>query len=181
MREAIVLDGSANNLVISNLFYENFGGGVHLYKNCWESSNYKQLYQDKLKKYKSGLLNTEPAKPLAQFPRRQRAEKNTISGNVFVGGSIGVALGRRQWAIMRRTHPTNKEWAYCGDKPFASGKSSDGSVFDVIRDYANSNTVSNNRFINTSTGILLADGQNEINENKFIQNESAIAKSSNWR
>lgn len=177
LREGIAFDGAAANKVYSNLFFENFGGGVHMYKNCWESSNYQELYDKKMADYLAGKSQEKPDAPLAQFPRRQRAEQNIVEGNTIVGGSIGVAIGRRQWALMLREDATNPYWAYCGDKPAATAKK--GSLtYDVIRDYANNNKIIKNKFINTSTGVFLSDHSNEIRDNTFIQNPLAIDGSS---
>lgn len=169
--QGISLDSAARNHIGSNLFFENYMGGVLLFKNCWESSNYQEMYLDKIASGK------EPPRPLAQYPRRQRAEFNTIENNVFVGSSNAVGLARRQWSPMAY----DPKKPHCGDKPVMEGERSKrvgGTTvterINIIRDYANNNIVRNNQFINVNTAIYLGDSNNLISGNSVIENKEAI-------
>ena len=71
-REGVAVDGSFENTIVGNAFYNNANGGLFLYKNCGEY----------------------PTKP-AYFERRTSAHDNLIEGNTFVGGRTGVWVGSR--------------------------------------------------------------------------------------
>lgn len=72
-REAIAVDSSANNEIVSNTFRDNAGGGVFLYKNCYEK-------------------HTETP----QMPRLQHSDNNVISDNQFFDEETGVWIASRQ-------------------------------------------------------------------------------------
>lgn len=71
-REGISIDGSYENTVVGNTFFENSAGGIFLYKNCGEF----------------------PDRP-AYFERRYPSDDNLIEGNQFIGGTNGVWIGSR--------------------------------------------------------------------------------------
>jgi hypothetical protein len=73
LREAIAVDSSAHNLIRSNRFERNGGGGVFLYKNCWEHHD-------------------DPD----QIPRRMHSSDNRIERNGFVAEPVGVWIAARQ-------------------------------------------------------------------------------------
>jgi len=72
-REGIAIDSSAQNTIQNNTFSKNAGGGIFVYKNCYEH------YQ----------LATE-------LPRYQSADNNLITGNRFDNQKIGIWIASRQ-------------------------------------------------------------------------------------
>jgi parallel beta-helix repeat protein len=71
-REGLAVDGSYENEIVGNAFFNNSNGGLFLYKNCGEY----------------------PSRP-AYFERRFGARANLIEANTFVGGRNGVWVGSR--------------------------------------------------------------------------------------
>jgi hypothetical protein len=71
-REGLAVDGSYENVIVDNAFYNNSNGGILLYKNCGEY----------------------PSRP-SYFERRYYASDNLIEGNTFIGGRNGVWVGSR--------------------------------------------------------------------------------------
>jgi parallel beta-helix repeat protein len=71
-REGLAVDGSYENVIVDNAFYNNSNGGLFLYKNCGEY----------------------PSRP-SYFERRYHARDNLIEGNTFIGGRNGVWVGSR--------------------------------------------------------------------------------------
>ena len=72
-REAIAVDSSANNVIANNTFESNGGGGIFLYKNCFEH-------------HKQG----------GQMPRFQHSDNNLIQANTFINESYGIRVAARQ-------------------------------------------------------------------------------------
>lgn len=72
-REGLAIDGSFNNLVKSNNFFNNTAGGVFLYKNCQENSKFKY-----------------------SAVRKDGASFNTIKNNNFYNEKVGVWIASRQ-------------------------------------------------------------------------------------
>lgn len=71
-REGLAVDGSYENVIRRNAFFNNSNGGLFLYKNCGEYPN-------------SGRY----------FERRHPADRNLIEDNTFVGGRNGIWVGSR--------------------------------------------------------------------------------------
>lgn len=71
-REGISVDGSYENTIVGNVFWQNSAGGIFLYKNCGEY----------------------PDRPV-YFERRYPSDRNVIEGNTFLGGTHGVWIGSR--------------------------------------------------------------------------------------
>jgi parallel beta-helix repeat protein len=73
LREAIAVDSSSKNTIRGNTFSDNAGGGVFLYKNCWENHG-------------SG----------GQLPRNMHSSDNVIDANTFTNEEVGVWIASRQ-------------------------------------------------------------------------------------
>ena len=71
-REGLSIDGSFDNTIKDNVFWNNSNGGIQVYKNCGEY----------------------PDKP-GYFERRYPATGNLITGNTFVDELTGVWVGSR--------------------------------------------------------------------------------------
>jgi len=161
-REAIAVDASASNNIYHNLFYKSYGGAVHLYKNCWES--WENAAHDLL----------------AQYPRRQSSDQNTILGNVIVGGKIGVSVAHRQWGSNAYSSTKSEDVvAHCGDRyinSFLKDKSASGHgvyTYRTYQDYAKDNRIMNNTFFNAAIPIRLNDDGNTVQANVFRGNASS--------
>jgi hypothetical protein len=72
-REAIAVDSSAENVFLRNTFEHNGGGGVFLYKNCWEHHTDAE-----------------------QRPRWQHSRDNRFEGNTFIKEKVGIWIASRQ-------------------------------------------------------------------------------------
>lgn len=75
-REAIAIDSSQNNVIKNNRFDSNGGGGVFLYRNCFEHAN--------------------DATQANHFLRVDGSNGNLIENNTFVNEPVGVWLASRQ-------------------------------------------------------------------------------------
>ncbi|MFV0316844.1 MAG: right-handed parallel beta-helix repeat-containing protein [Microthrixaceae bacterium] len=71
-REGLAIDGSYENVVRNNAFFNNSNGGLFLYKNCGEYPTNDRY-----------------------FPRRFHSDDNLIEANTFVGGRNGVWVASR--------------------------------------------------------------------------------------
>ncbi len=138
-REGIAIDSSAMNTIQNNTFSKNSGGGVFLYKNCYEHHT-----------------------SVSSLPRYQSADKNVIMGNTFKDQTKGVWIASRQskdlksfnCGIPRVTTDTVKY----GPKK---------ETIYLYEDFAKNNSIVKNTFVNVDTGVLVEDDDNNINENTF--------------
>lgn len=80
-REAIAIDSSQHNKIRHNQFEGNGGGGVFLYRNCFEHANDKRLAN--------------------HFLRVDGSNGNLIESNTFVNEPVGVWVASRQSRNLR--------------------------------------------------------------------------------
>lgn len=147
-RESLAIDASSNNEIIGNTFKDNSTGGVFLYKNCWEWGDQND----------SKFFN--PNSP----PRTQGANGNVIRNNKFINTGLAVYIASRQ------DKPLNNQ--HCGDPLMYTAEASvfkKESVDKYYEDYAQNNSVEKNE-IECSTGIYVADDNNQVIDNHFADN-----------
>lgn len=181
-REAIAIDSSQNNVIRRNRFDSNGGGGVFLYRNCFEHAD-------------------DPSQP-NHFLRVDGSNGNLIENNIFQNEPVGV------WVASRQSR--NLKGFACGAYPITSDLTTSyhlddaeqnvvtHNTFDkvekgiIIED--NNNVVSFNRFlahvkqpmsVGSDIRELSSEGVvkgNQINKNTFanpriLQNIAFIGKS----
>lgn len=130
-REGISVDGSLENTIVDNVFVGNSAGGIFLYKNCGE-------YPE------SGRY----------FERRTPSDRNTIEGNVFLGGRNGIWVGSR---MGENTLPMA-----CTDPAYV-----DQPLRRVVLDHAADNVLRGNRFYDVTYGIRVEDDGTVVDANHF--------------
>ncbi|MFX0199443.1 MAG: right-handed parallel beta-helix repeat-containing protein [Candidatus Hodarchaeota archaeon] len=137
-REAIAVDSSAFNVITGKTFQDNGGGGVFLYKNCFEHADNPK-----------------------QFPRFQHSKQNRIENNRFYNEPVGVHIASRQsrgykdWIF--------KEYMGCGDSVvYESGLPLFKTKY--FRDYAEDNDVIGNHFYKNKKAVIVEDDGAEIRE-----------------
>lgn len=135
-RVGLAIDSSANNLIESNKFIENFGGGIFLYKNCGEN-------------FSKGFSKI----------RWQHSNENTIKSNSFTDEKVGIWIASRQSSNLQ-----NKD---CGDKPLDSENK-------YYEDFADNNTIENNKFCRNKRYIIVEGNYNTITNNQSDN------KTNNW-
>ena len=131
-REAIAVDSSAYNIIRDNKFINNAGGGIFLYKNCYE--RYEEA---------------------DQLPRYQGSNFNLIENNTFSDERKGVWIASRQSRDLENFDCgdtalliTDKDKKYYED--FAKNNRVINNTFEnnekavIIED--DNNTISNNTF-----------------------------------
>lgn len=115
-REGIAVDGSRNNLIVSNTITGNSAGGVFLYKNCGEKFTQN---------------------PSEWFQRRYGSDGNVIEGNSISDAFNGVWVGSR--AAENQTFMDCSDPAYVSDaltKIYldpAAGNTVRDNAFDNVR------------------------------------------------
>ena len=136
-REGVAIDSSAFNTVKNNSFKHNGGGSVFLYKNCHEN-------------HTVGL------------PRYQSADNNLITQNIFEDEEVGVWIASRQSKDL-----TNWD---CGDPQMDTGSVTYGPKkvdTKIYEDFAKSNRVVSNTFLDVRRGVIVEDDNNSIIGNTF--------------
>ena len=136
-REAIAIDSSAANKFIGNTFENNGGGGIALYKNCFEHAKDKPN----------------------ELPRIQHSRDNEIRGNTFRNEPVGVWIASRQ--------SKDLSGFKCGDPVMHSKDNIIFDDKLYYRDYAERTTVIGNKFINVAQGIIVEDNGAQILDNTF--------------
>jgi len=138
-REGIAIDSSAMNTIQNNTFTKNSGGGIFLYKNCYEF-------------YTSA----------SSLPRNQSADNNLITGNKFEDQRVGVWIASRQSkdleAFKCGTPKIATDTVRYGPV--------EEDIF-IYEDFAKFNNVTSNTFVNIIKGIIVEDDNNTINGNTF--------------
>jgi hypothetical protein len=114
-RELIAIDGSARNEITGNVFNDPVNGGIYLYRNCGEGGVIRHqapnfnMIADNTFNYAADAGRAKPAVWLGSRAGRQRycfsdparrfgssespmdfARKNTVEGNLLVGGGPGL-------------------------------------------------------------------------------------------
>ena len=136
-REAIAVDSSAANRFIGNTFENNGGGGIALYKNCFEHAKEKPN----------------------ELPRIQHSRDNEIKGNTFRNESVGVWIASRQ--------SKDLSGFKCGDPVMHTKDKLIVDDKQYYRDYAERTSVIGNRFENVEQGIIVEDNGAQILDNTF--------------
>ncbi|WP_299871483.1 right-handed parallel beta-helix repeat-containing protein [uncultured Cocleimonas sp.] len=138
-REGIAIDSSAMNTIQNNTFAKNSGGGIFLYKNCYE-------------------YHTSPT----SLPRYQSANNNVITGNKFEDQRVGVWIASRQ---SKDLEAFNCGIPKIATDTVRYGPVEE-DIF-IYEDFAKFNNVNSNTFIDVIKGIIVEDDNNTINGNKF--------------
>lgn len=186
-REAIVIDGSTYNKIEGNVFRNNYGSAIRLYKNCGESasnaSNIKNKQggtreesskYNKIRNNSFYLTNSFYKKNVDQgftaIEVASRQDRNSLGwmcsdGYHFVDYQKNHKLFSAVNARKDILDPNNKY-------SFTDLIEVDGyekqDVRAYARDYASHNTIENNHFRNfNSKAILVKDDANEIINNLF--------------
>lgn len=103
-REALAIDASQENVIEDNVFIDNYGGGIRLYRNCWERSE-------------------DPC----SVERDVGANGNVIRNNQITGGQVGV------WIASRQNNDVDKPGSRCGMKlDPAKGKFNDDAKNNLV-------------------------------------------------
>lgn len=146
-REGISIDSSAHNTLSRNELYDNYKGGITLYKNCGEG--------DELLK---------PATIRKMHSDYNRIVHNTIhthvdrtQGNLTSGFGIWIAMRQGQ-----EYSTTDGAFEHCRD-PYVTMP--DGKKRN--HDYANFNTIAYNSFTNNWLSVRVSDDFNQIVGNQF--------------
>lgn len=138
-REGIAIDSSAMNTIQKNLFAENSGGGIFIYKNCYEHHT-----------------------SASSLPRYQSADKNVITENQFKDQKTGVWIASRQSKDLKAfncgTPRITTDDIYFGPKK---------ETIHIYEDFAKHNTVKSNTFVNVKYGVIVEDDNNTIDNNTF--------------
>ena len=138
-REGIAIDSSAMNTIQNNTFAKNSGGGIFLYKNCYE-------------------YHTSPT----SLPRYQSADDNLITGNKFEEQKVGVWIASRQSKDLEAFRCGTPLIAT--DTVRYGPVEEDVLIYE---DFAKFNTVSSNTFVDVIKGIIVEDDNNTIDGNNF--------------
>lgn len=136
-RVGLAIDSSAHNLIASNKFIANFGGGVFLYKNCGEN-------------FSKGFSSI----------RWQHSNENTIKDNLFSDEKIGIWIASRQSSNLQRKDcgdkPLDVDKKYYQD--FADNNVVNNNKFCRNKRYVviegNNNIIENNRADKTADGWI---------------------------
>jgi len=153
-REGIAIDSARYNIIKNNEIHNNRVGAIMLYRNCQERFQERPpgLTDEEYKKYKYH--------PLSQY-RHQGASNNLITQNVIRNELIGVWIASRQSRDLRK-------WGCGNPTPYANHSNpgeTDGKY--VFLDYANTNAVKTNHFINVNKGIIVEGNRSYIFDNTF--------------
>lgn len=142
--ESIAIDSSSRNLVKNNVFH---GGGVSLYRNCWE--NFR-----------------EPFESNNYFPRIQSSSRNSIFRNRFLGTGdpkeVGVWIARRMSKAINFGNSKFKDGQGCG--LFEMGQAGDLRYHE---DSAPQNYLVGNTFSNYQNALVIEDDYNRVIGNRF--------------
>ena len=163
-REAIAIDGSDHNDIFNNIFTNNAGGGVFLYKNC------RERFDDPTVKH---------------MPRENPSDYNTIRRNDFFNQPKGINVASRNDMIYRykcgdptmyEYHPAPtdiigqayvaafRKYVQTDDYPY-----NDTMQYPLFyRDYARNNTIDGNLFRTNTLAIKIQDDNNTVTNNTFI-------------
>lgn len=136
-RVGLAIDSSAKNLVESNKFVGNFGGGIFLYKNCGEN-------------FSKGM----------SVIRWQHSNENIIKNNSFDGEKIGIWIASRQSSNLQRKDCGDKSLDVEGKhyQDFADNNTITGNKFCrnkvYVRVEGDNNIITNNRSDNDGRWIV---------------------------
>lgn len=138
-REGIAIDSASLNTIQNNTFAKNAGGGVFIYKNCYEHHT-----------------------SASQLPRYQSADNNLITGNSFSDQKKGVWIASRQSKDLKSFNCGDPRIA--SDEVSYGPKK---ETIYLYEDFAKNNIVRTNTFTNVSNGIVVEDDNSNIDGNTF--------------
>lgn len=146
IREGLAIDGSFDNQITSNAFWDNGIGAIFTYKNCGEN-----------------LAGSTPFTARREFG----ANNNIISENIFLREKRGIFIASRQDANLIKQRCSD-ETPYT-NQGFLKDITGDlqGPFNLFFKDFSQENTISKNTFHDVAIAIKIADDNNIVDSNIF--------------
>jgi parallel beta-helix repeat protein len=164
-REGIAVDSSDSNDFFNNVFTNNAGGGIFLYKNCREN-----------------IRDTTINHP----PRENPSSNNIIRRNDFFNQDVGVSIAPRNSRpytsrcgddLMYEYKPSfwSDPTGYAYVLAYRVYVANDSKDYNddlswpiFYRDFSTNNTVTENLFRSDNIGVRVQDDDNQVINNTFI-------------
>lgn len=155
LREGLAIDGSFDNKIVGNAFWDNGIGAIFTYKNCGEN-----------------LAGSTPFTAKREFG----SNRNFISENIFLREKRGIYIASRQDANLIKQRCSD-ETPYTIQGYLKDDAGNLKGPFNLFfKDYSQENIISKNTFHDVAIAIKIADDNNTIDSNIFKGSSATLVE-----